>query len=177
MGLVCRREHGLAPLTFVQEYLGEMFTPWRWFEIQVSPPPPPPPPPGGQNVAPVLRFVCRVSALHCDCQGYMGMISSCTNKMPCMAISPSRSSVHLSERHLEHLPTLACGAQDAIKKSSKDELPDFYNIVLDRPKDDAAGYDVLFIDAASKVRLLPCSCRAAPCFSLQIVRMSSHSLT
>ena len=36
VGLVCRREGGLAPLTFVQEYLGEMFTPWRWFEIQVT---------------------------------------------------------------------------------------------------------------------------------------------
>ncbi len=46
--------------------------------------------------------------------------------------------------------------QDAIKKSSKDELPDFYNIVLDRPKDDEAGYDVLFIDAASKVIAVSC---------------------
>ena len=42
--------------------------------------------------------------------------------------------------------------QDAIKKTSKDELPDFYNIQLERPKDDDKGYDVLFIDAASKVR-------------------------
>ena len=41
--------------------------------------------------------------------------------------------------------------QDIIKKGSNDELPDFYNIVLERPKDDAAGYDVLFVDAASKV--------------------------
>ena len=41
--------------------------------------------------------------------------------------------------------------QDAIKKGSNSELPDFYNIVLERPKDDPAGYDVLFVDAASKV--------------------------
>ena len=41
--------------------------------------------------------------------------------------------------------------QDAIKKSSKDDLPDFYNIVLERPRDDPTGYDCLFIDAASKV--------------------------
>lgn len=41
--------------------------------------------------------------------------------------------------------------QDAIKKTSRDELPDFYNIVLERPRDDAAGFDVLFIDAAAKV--------------------------
>ena len=32
-----------------------------------------------------------------------------------------------------------------------DELPDFYNIVLERPRDDPTGYDVLFIDAAAKV--------------------------
>jgi hypothetical protein len=42
--------------------------------------------------------------------------------------------------------------QDAIKKGTNDELPDFYNIVLERPRDDPAGYDVLFVDAASKVR-------------------------
>ena len=46
---------------------------------------------------------------------------------------------------------MASGGQDAIKKSSKDDLPDFYNIVLERPRDDPTGYDCLFIDAASKV--------------------------
>ncbi len=50
-----------------------------------------------------------------------------------------------------HGATLQLRIQDAIKKTSKDELPDFYNIQLERPKDDAKGYDVLFIDAASKV--------------------------
>jgi len=44
-----------------------------------------------------------------------------------------------------------------IKKGGNDELPDFYNIVLERPRDDAAGYDALFIDAASKV-LTPLCC-------------------
>ena len=38
-----------------------------------------------------------------------------------------------------------------MKKITGDELPDFYNIVLERPRDDPAGYDVLFIDAAHKV--------------------------
>lgn len=57
--------------------------------------------------------------------------------------------------------------QDAIKKTSKDELPDFYNIQLERPKDDDKGYDVLFIDAASKVsaKVLPylrCSTSCMP---------------
>ena len=35
-GLVCMRPGGLPPLTFVEEYLGEIHTPWRWFEIQVG---------------------------------------------------------------------------------------------------------------------------------------------
>ena len=43
--------------------------------------------------------------------------------------------------------------QDAIKKTTGSELPDFYNIVLERPRDDPAGYDVLFVDAASKASL------------------------
>lgn len=36
-----------------------------------------------------------------------------------------------------------------------DELPDFYNIVLERPRDDPTGYDVMFIDAAAKVWSAP----------------------
>ena len=41
--------------------------------------------------------------------------------------------------------------QDAIKKfNPRQALNDFYNIVLERPKDDPAGYDVLFVDAAYK---------------------------
>jgi hypothetical protein len=42
-------------------------------------------------------------------------------------------------------------AQDIIRKIMGDELPDFYNIVLERPRDDPTGYDVMFIDAAAKV--------------------------
>ena len=73
VGLVCKRENGLPPLTFIEEYLGEIHLPWRWFELQ-----------------------------------------------------------------------------DAVKKITGSELPDFYNIVLERPMDDPAGYDVLFVDAAAK---------------------------
>jgi len=51
-------------------------------------------------------------------------------------------------------PALLCPwLQDAVKKITGDELPDFYNIVLERPKDDPDGYDVLFIDAAAKARM------------------------
>ena len=73
VGLICKRPGGLPRLTFVEEYLGEIHQPWRWFELQ-----------------------------------------------------------------------------DAVKKITGDELPDFYNIVLERPRDDPEGYDVLFVDAASK---------------------------
>lgn len=34
VGLICLRPEGLPPLTLVEEYLGEMHAPWRWFEIQ-----------------------------------------------------------------------------------------------------------------------------------------------
>ena len=37
VGLMCNRAEGLPPLTFVEEYLGEVHTPWRWFEMQVAP--------------------------------------------------------------------------------------------------------------------------------------------
>lgn len=73
VGLVCRRKGGLPRLTFVEEYLGEIHTPHRWFELQ-----------------------------------------------------------------------------DAVKKITGDELPDFYNIALERPRDDPDGYDILFVDAAAK---------------------------
>lgn len=60
-------------------------------------------------------------------------------------------TVHICHRLTVYGASLQLLLQDAIKKTSKDELPDFYNIQLERPKDDAKGYDVLFIDAASKV--------------------------
>jgi len=73
VGMQVIRPGGLPRLTFVEEYLGEVHSPWRWFEVQ-----------------------------------------------------------------------------DALKKVTKDELPDFYNIVLERPRDDPWGYDALFVDAASR---------------------------
>ena len=38
--------------------------------------------------------------------------------------------------------------QDALKRRRKGDLPDFYNMLLDRPKDEAGGFDVIFVDAA-----------------------------
>lgn len=40
--------------------------------------------------------------------------------------------------------------QDAVKRASGTELPDFYNIALERPKHDPSGYDVLFVDASRR---------------------------
>lgn len=48
-------------------------------------------------------------------------------------------------------------AQEAIHKltgEDRTECPDFYNILLERPLDDPAGYDVLYLEAAFKVRAL-----------------------
>jgi hypothetical protein len=43
VGMVVARPAGLPALTFVEEYLGEVHAPWRWFEIQARSPPAPRP--------------------------------------------------------------------------------------------------------------------------------------
>eukprot|EP00873_Tetraselmis_striata_P018722 jgi/Tetstr1/438986/TSEL_027478.t1 len=41
--------------------------------------------------------------------------------------------------------------QDALKKSNPNsDLPDFYNIMMERPAEDPRGYDVLFVEGAMK---------------------------
>eukprot|EP00210_Caulerpa_lentillifera_P000252 g245.t1 len=72
-GVICAREEGIEAFTLVEEYLGVLHSPWRWFEIQ-----------------------------------------------------------------------------DYLKRRTSDKLPDFYNIILERPKDDPDGYQVSFIDAAAR---------------------------
>jgi hypothetical protein len=69
-GIVCCEPKGLEPVTFVAEYLGQMHSAHRWFELQYEK-----------------------------------------------------------------------------RKEEEGSLPDFYNIILERPRDDPCGYDVLFIDA------------------------------
>ena len=74
IGIVCVRPGGLPPGTYIQDYLGELYSPWRWYE-----------------------------------------------------------------------------RQDAIKKREPNkELPDFFNITLERPAEDARGHDVLFVEAAHR---------------------------
>ena len=74
VGVVCIRPEGIEAGTYVQDYLGELYSPWRWYE-----------------------------------------------------------------------------RQDAIKKREPGrDLPDFFNITLERPAADAAGYDVLFVEAAHR---------------------------
>jgi hypothetical protein len=69
----------------------------------------------------------------------------------CPCASPRKSDA-LPETHPLPLPLVPGPTQDAIKKITSQELPDFYNITLERPKDDPAGYDVLYVEAAFKVR-------------------------
>ena len=72
VGVICKAPEGIEPETFVTEYYGELYPPWRWFE-----------------------------------------------------------------------------KQDAIKKCNPGmALPEFYNITIERPRDDDAGYGVLFVDAS-----------------------------
>ncbi|MEW5298262.1 MAG: hypothetical protein WDW36_001407 [Sanguina aurantia] len=70
-GVTCHRPDGIPRFQLVEEYLGELHSGWRWFEIQ-----------------------------------------------------------------------------ETMKKVMSQELPDFYNIMLERPRDDPDGYDVLFVEAA-----------------------------
>lgn len=36
VGIICKRDEGIPPLTFVEEYLGAVYTPARWHEMQVN---------------------------------------------------------------------------------------------------------------------------------------------
>lgn len=76
-GVICIKEEGIEAFTLVEEYLGVLHSPWRWFEIQ-----------------------------------------------------------------------------DYLKRRTSDKLPDFYNIILERPRDDPHGYQVSFVDAAAKVIIM-----------------------
>ena len=70
-GILCDRPEGFPPVTFVAEYLGQLYSAQQWFELQSA----------------------------------------------------------------------------GKKANESGELPDFYNIVIERPKDDCGGYDALFVDA------------------------------
>ena len=77
-GLLCSRREGLPNGCFVERYLGELYTPWRWFE--------------------------------------------------------KTDAVKVAQKKLNKLST----------------LPDFYNIVLDRHTDDAAGYNLMYVDPIAR---------------------------
>ena len=96
---MCVREGGIPAGTYVQDYLGELYTPWRWYE-----------------------------------------------------------------------------RQDAIKKREPGKaLPDFFNITLERPKEDAAGVDTIFVEAAHRCTFasrLSHSC--APNVQTVVLAVASH---
>lgn len=73
--------------------------------------------------------------------------------------------------------------QDAVKRASGAELPDFYNIALERPKHDPSGYDVLFVDASRRGTLASrvshsCgpNCAAVPLRSRGRLRIALYTL-
>ena len=70
-------------------------------------------------------------------------------------------------------PFASIHLQDAIKKLTQQELPDFYNITLERPRDDPDGYDVLFVEAAFMVRIYIGRSHQTTC----IYRGRSHQTT
>jgi SET domain-containing protein len=63
--------------------------------------------------------------------------------------------------------------QDALKKSNPNsDLPDFYNITMERPSEDPRGYDVLFVEGAMKATFasrLSHSC-TPNCVNIPIIR-------
>jgi hypothetical protein len=48
----------------------------------------------------------------------------------------------------------------SLQKKDKDPAPEFYNIVFERPKGDALGYDVLVIDAMHKANFASRLCHS-----------------
>jgi hypothetical protein len=77
-GLLCNRRVGFRAGAFVEQYLGELYSPWRWFE--------------------------------------------------------KTDAVKVVQKKL----------------GKKSALPDFYNIALDRHKDDLGGYNVMYVDPIAR---------------------------
>jgi len=67
----------------------------------------------------------------------------------------THTCTHIHARtHLRARPV-----QDAVKKVVRAGLPtDFYNIMLERPRSDPDGYDLLYVEAAFKVWAHMCVC-------------------
>lgn len=53
-----------------------------------------------------------------------------------------------------------------LKHGLKPELPDFYNIILERPREDARGYGLLYVDVR-------CSCSLVHIFLFRFLFISS----
>lgn len=65
--------------------------------------------------------------------------------------------------------------QELIKQATHQDIPDFYNILLERPAEDSWGYDLLYVDAyktGSYVGRISHSCR--PNCSLGVVAVSGR---
>lgn len=95
LGVVCERPGGIPKDTFVGEYMGELYTPWAWFEKLSQ---------GGGK-----------------------------------------------------------GGSFGKKSRTRMGLPDFYNITLERPKQDSLGYDIMFVEARCSLPPSRLSCHPPQC--------------
>jgi hypothetical protein len=113
VGVVCIDPNGIEPGTYVQDYLGELYTPWRWYERQVRVGPFPNPPDCFTEAADCCPYIAIYSY-------QKGRLTSALTVCPYIAI--------------HNTDTFLSRKQDAIKKRDPGkELPDFFNITLERP--------------------------------------------
>lgn len=140
-GMLVARPGGLEPFTFVEEYLGEVHAGVGvWGGVTGG---------GGwhsANNSSTPSSSRTLSTLGCWPP---------THKSPplpptplCVLLPPPSPNNTPTPTHPPSPGWRWFEIQDAIKKITQKELPDFYNITLERPKDDPDGYDVVFVDAA-----------------------------
>ena len=58
-----------------------------------------------------------------------------------------------------------------LKHGLKPELPDFYNIILERPREDARGYGLLYVDVRRVPPLCPISLSLFALFSIVVIHV------
>lgn len=153
-GMLVARPGGIAPFTFVEEYLGEVHTGGggvasalcvfiAGFVMCMMPhtqTPPPDTTPVPHTVRPAASSSTQVQGANQVLPHLCGVHATATAAAAAAVATAVTVSSPPGWRWFE--------IQDAIKKITQKELPDFYNITLERPKDDPDGYDVMFVDAA-----------------------------
>lgn len=138
---MCLRPAGIPADTFVGEYLGELYTPWRWFERQ--------PEQQGEHTAAIAaqELVVRLCSICTKiAQPFCRRTEatcSCRLPPPCPRAAAARQG--------------PAGRRPALRMGASAE---FYNGVLERPRADPRGYDVLFVNVSLQEihwAALPCA--------------------